>query len=101
MNRYPCSIALAVAFCGLTVSAPAAAQQDPARFDAIARDAAARFEETRRAAEPQTRPTIAPAPAAAAVDVTLDQATERALERNLDLAVERLNPRTFDFSIAA
>ena len=35
------------------------------------------------------------------VDLTLDDATTRALERNLDIAVERLNPQTFDFSIAA
>jgi outer membrane protein TolC len=35
------------------------------------------------------------------VNLTLDEATARALERNLDIAVERLNPQTFDFSIAA
>jgi outer membrane protein len=35
------------------------------------------------------------------VPLTLDEAVARALERNLDIAVERLNPRTFDFSIAA
>jgi outer membrane protein len=35
------------------------------------------------------------------VDLTVDEAVARALERNLDIRVERLNPRTFDFSIAA
>ena len=34
------------------------------------------------------------------VDLTLEEATARALERNLELAVERLNPQTFDLTIA-
>jgi outer membrane protein TolC len=34
------------------------------------------------------------------VDLTLQEATTRALERNLELAVERLNPQTFDLNIA-
>jgi outer membrane protein TolC len=34
------------------------------------------------------------------VNLTLDEATARALERNLDIAVERLNPQTFDLNIA-
>ncbi|MBI1875482.1 MAG: TolC family protein [Acidobacteria bacterium] len=36
-----------------------------------------------------------------AMTLTLDQAVKMALEHNLDIAVEALNPRTFDFSIAA
>jgi hypothetical protein len=35
------------------------------------------------------------------VEVALDDALERALERNLDIAVERLNPQMFDFQLAA
>ena len=34
------------------------------------------------------------------LDLTLDDAIARALERNLDLAVQRLNPQVFDFSLA-
>jgi outer membrane protein TolC len=33
-------------------------------------------------------------------DLTLDDAIARALERNLDLAVERLNPQVFDLTLA-
>ncbi|MGH9332036.1 MAG: TolC family protein [Vicinamibacterales bacterium] len=36
-----------------------------------------------------------------AVDLKIEEAVARALEHNLDIAVERLNPTTFDFSIAA
>ena len=50
----------------------------------------------------QTRPTVPPPPAGhhrrARRSTTR---VERALERNLDIAVERLNPQTFDFSLAA
>jgi len=34
------------------------------------------------------------------VQLTLDDAVKLALDRNLDIAVQRLNPQTFDFSLA-
>src|ERR1700712_3558636 len=34
------------------------------------------------------------------VAMTLDDAIKLALDRNLDIAVQRLNPQTYDFSIA-
>jgi outer membrane protein TolC len=80
---------------------PAAAQSagDRARLDDLAREAARKFAAASPAAD-QTRPsTPAPSPGAT-VDLTLDEATARALERNLDIAVERLNPQTFDLNIA-
>ncbi len=82
------------------VGAAGAFAQENVRFEAIARDAARRFEEA-RLADGQTRPTVVPQPPPARVDLTVDDATERALERNLDIAVERLNPQGFDFSISA
>ena len=82
------------------VAAPALAQDaaESRRLDEIARTAAQQFAAARDAE--QTRPTVAPPPGVT-VEVTLDGAIERALDRNLELAVERLNPQTFDFSIAA
>jgi len=83
---------------------PAAAQQsatDRARRDDLAREAAREFAAAISAAPDQTRPPATPPPPGQAVNLTLDEATARALERNLDIAVERLNPQTFDFSIAA
>lgn len=35
------------------------------------------------------------------VNLTLDEAVQRALERNLDIQVERLNPQAIDFALAA
>jgi outer membrane protein TolC len=57
-----------------------------------------------QAAMGQTQPGVqTPAPAAQGpvVDLTIDAAVARALERNLTIASERLTPRTFDYSIAA
>ncbi len=90
----PCLLA------GCTLLTPTASSaQDADRVAALARDAAARFAAER---VPALQAPAAPAqPAAATVNLTLDAATERALERNLDIAVERLNPQTFDFSIAS
>jgi outer membrane protein TolC len=84
------------------LAAPAWAQAaaEQARLDEIARDAAARFAEARLEAD-QTRPTVPALPPGLDVSLTLDEVTARALERNLDIAVERLNPQAFDFSIAA
>jgi outer membrane protein len=88
--------------------APLASAQttsESARLDEIAREAAQKFAEARLAGrtetEAQTRPTTPPPPPGVRVELTLDAAVERALDRNLDLAVERLSPQTYDFSLAA
>ena len=79
-------------------AAPALAQEtEAARLADLARNAARQFEATRAAAD-QTRQTIpitAPGPH---IELTLDEATARALERNLDIAVERLNPTIQDYN---
>jgi outer membrane protein TolC len=101
------SCALLTIFTIALLGAPAAAQTTPdsARIDDIARQAAQKFAEARLAGttevDAQTRPTTPPPPPGTRVELTLDSAVERALDRNLDLAVERLNPQTFDFSLAA
>jgi outer membrane protein len=92
----------ALAFMAMS-STPAFAQTaaETRRLDDIARTAAQQFAAARAAEAEQTRPVAPPTPAGTVVELALDDATERALERNLDIAVERLNPQTFDFSIAA
>jgi outer membrane protein TolC len=94
------AVAALAAVLTLGVAAPIAAQDasDLARLDEIARIAAQRFLAAR--AEEQTRPATPPPPPGLQVDLTLEEATARALERNLELAVERLNPQTFDLTIA-
>lgn len=88
------------------LGAPIAAQttSEAARVDQIAREAAQKFTEARAAGttevEAQTRPTNAPPPPGVRTEVTLEGAVERALDRNLDLAVERLTPQTYDFALA-
>ena len=83
-------------------AAPASAQratEERVRIDDIARRAAQQFVAARAEGD-QTRPAPAPPAAGADVALTVDEATARALERNLELAVERLNPQTFDLNIA-
>src|SRR4051812_35948536 len=45
-------------------------------------------------------PAAGQADARPTVQLTLDDAVKLALDRNLDIAVQRLNPSTFDYSIA-
>lgn len=89
-----------IAVSAVQTAAAQTPRADAVRLDDLAREAARTFATT-RADMDQTRPTTAPPPPGTNIDLTLDEATTRALERNLDIAVERLNPQTFDFSIAA
>ncbi len=94
---------LACVVVALSAVPPVAAQTaaaDNARRDGLAREAARTFAAASSGVD-QTRPTTPPPLPGTNVELTLDEATARALERNLDIAVERLNPQTFDFSIAA
>jgi outer membrane protein len=95
---------LAISVTGASL-ASAQTTSESARLDEIAREAAQKFAEARLAGrtetEAQTRPTTPPPPPGVRVELTLDAAVERALDRNLDLAVERLSPQTYDFSLAA
>ncbi len=86
----------------IAYGAPAGAQSDTdrVRLDEIAREAAREFAAANSATLDQTRPTAPAPPTGTTVELTLDEATARALERNLDIAVERLNPQTFDLNIA-
>jgi hypothetical protein len=85
----------------LAIAAPLGAQDAPERrrLDEIARVAGQQFIAARAAADSQQTLSTAPL-SATQVDLTLQEATTRALERNLELAVERLNPLTFDLNIA-
>lgn len=91
-------------------SSPAAAQNDTSqssgarptdgvRLDEIARNAAQQFVAA-RVEGGQTRSTVPFGTSGQNVELTLDDATARALERNLDIAVERLNPQIQDFNLA-
>ena len=104
MKTVACSIRVfACALALMAYDQPAHAQSDAdrARLDDIAREAAREFAAANSSPTlDQTRPTTPAPPAGTQVDLTLDEATARALERNLDIAVERLNPQTFDLNIA-
>ena len=71
---------------------------DAARLADIARTAAERFASERT--EDQTRPTVPITAVGPNVELTLDEATARALERNLEIAVERLNPQAQALNLA-
>jgi outer membrane protein TolC len=92
-------LTLLVVAAGSSSTFAQASEQD--RIDAITREAVRQFAEARTAsAEEQTRPTNPPEPGVR-VELTLDDAVKRALDRNLDIAVERLGPQTYDYSLAS
>lgn len=84
---------------GLTAST-ASAQQTAASIDDLVRHAAARFAEARDrkpAADAGDRQWLS----GPALSLTLDDAVKMALDRNLDIAVQRLNPQVYDFALAS
>ena len=86
-----------VVFISATASAQTASS-DAARTEDLIKQAVERYAaglEAGRAGAAQDR-TGAPA-----VPLTLEDAVRRAIDNNLEMAVERLNPQTFDFTLAA
>jgi outer membrane protein len=87
----------------LLFAAAASAQTAPAdkaRTDDLVRQAVERYAEGLDAAKAQASAAQNPA-GASDVGLTLEDAVRRAIDNNLEIAVERLNPQTFDFSLAA
>jgi len=95
-NRMKTALALVV----LTlVAAPSRAQTNDARIQELVRAAAERIGagQAVSGAPPSASQNAAPG---TVLPLSLDDAVKLALERNLDIAVQRLNPQTFDYSLA-
>ena len=85
----------------LLVSGAASAQtatSDAARTETLVKQAVERYAAGLEASRVQTAQNPA---GAAAVPLTLEDAVRRAIDNNLEMAVERLNPQTFDFTLAS
>ncbi|HVH27364.1 MAG TPA: TolC family protein [Vicinamibacterales bacterium] len=92
LGRYVMSAA-----CVVTVASSAAAQQTTeVRIEELIREAA-----IRAGLEPTTALAQAASPQGPVLRLTLDDAIKLALERNLDISVQRLNPQAFDFSLSS
>jgi len=82
------------------IASPALAQpMAESRIQELILAAAERLASNRLSAPPPAR--SQPAGARAILPLSLDDAVARALERNLDIAVQRLNPQIVDLSVAS
>jgi outer membrane protein len=96
-----------VASAGLVLLASVAAHAqtpgslaDKARVEALVKESLDRYNQNTSAAEPQAPGGSLAVVGAATVPLTLDEAVRRAVDSNLDIQVERLNPQTFDLTLA-
>jgi len=89
---------MAIAALTLSVAVPARAQVSEARIQELIRLAA---ESMTARPTGQAASTQAPGQARPVVRLTLDDAVKFALDRNLDIAVQRLNPQINDIAIAS
>ena len=95
-----CALSTALAWSAIPGVARAQTS-DVERTTLVVRQALERYaRETQAPAAGQAQPASA-APAAATVPLTMDEAVRLALENNLEIAVQRLDPQTFDFSLAS
>jgi outer membrane protein TolC len=92
------AVAAVVAFSSAAI--PARAQTTDARIQQLVRAAAERIG-AGQAVNAPTTPAAQTTPAGPVLPLSLDEAVKLALDRNLDIAVQRLNPQTFDYSLAA
>jgi outer membrane protein len=95
-------IATLVAAASVLAGTAARAQQaSPATaLDDLVRQAAERFAQT-RGGDPTRAPGDQQSSAGPTLSLTIDEAVKMALDRNLDIAVQRFNPQMYDFSIAS
>jgi outer membrane protein len=103
VNRwYVAGALLATAVIG-TAAAPSTAAQSvtDAHVKALLAEVGAQPQAPPSSAQPVLPGTAQSPQALAPIPLSLDEAVALALERNLDIAVERLNPRTFDLSLEA
>src|SRR5688500_1865426 len=101
--RRPAVFAVLLAWSVSASAQTPSALSDATRQDALVREAVARYEASRQnleaAAEAGQRPAGTPAPGGIR-EIRLDDVVQLALEKNLDIAVERLNPQSVDLQIA-
>ena len=90
------TLTAAAAIAAIGVAVPARAQISDARIKELIKQAAERVQTT-----DTTQPTAAAADSRPVVRLTLEEAVAFALERNLDIAVQRLNPQINDIAIAS
>ncbi len=74
------------------------ASSDAARTETLVKQAVERYAFGLEASRAQTAQNPA---GTTAVPMTLEDAVRRAVDNNLEMAVERLNPQTFDFTLAS
>jgi outer membrane protein len=91
---------LASSILGAHPSAQSQSAIDRARIDQLAKEAAERFA-AEQALPSVAQPAIPALNTGPAINLTLDEAVRRATENNITLAVERLNPQTFDLQLAS
>ena len=85
----------------LLISGAASAQtasSDAARTENLVKQAVERYASGLEASRVQTAQNPS---GTAGVPMTLEDAVRRAIDNNLEMAVERLNPQTFDFTLAS
>jgi outer membrane protein TolC len=85
----------------LSVAVPAHAQLSEARIQELIKQAADGIAAGGTVASGQASQTRAPGQSRPVVRLTLDDAVKFALDRNLDIAVQRLNPEINDIAIAS
>jgi outer membrane protein len=99
LKKLVASISFALFVVPASVAFAQTPSQNDARTENLVKQAVERYNDGIRAAAQAQSPLSADA-GAASVPLTLEDAVQRAIDNNLDMVVERLNPQTFDLTLA-
>jgi outer membrane protein len=98
-RTFVASISFVVFVSGAALAQTPAA--DKARTEDLVKQALERYNAGIEAASPRRPQAPEPAEEAVTVPMTLEDAVRHAIDNNLDMVVERLNPQTFDLTLAS
>jgi outer membrane protein len=93
-------IAVSLTACVASAAFAQGKVEDKERTDKLVTQALERYRQGLEAANQAQPDAAAGAAAPSTVPLTLDEAVARAADNNLDIAVEKLNPQTFDLTLA-
>src|SRR5262245_46682816 len=101
MRRNRTILTLIVALACAGVASSASAQISEARIHELIKEAAQRAAQTESTTDAQQTAAATAGQNRAVVEMSLDDAVKFALDRNLDIAVQRLNPQINDIAYAS
>jgi outer membrane protein len=101
LDRFVACALSTLLVCGGLQGVAHAQTTDAERTNSLVRQALERYASETQSPSPGQARAATPPASSATIPLTLDEAVKLALDQNLDIAVQRLDPQTYDLSLAS